>query len=83
MKFRPHRQTLEESLKAEIEVSSLKDITDYFKQFALSSYYNFDTIACNYHCHDDRNIGYNDTYIVTVKTKDDKVVPLGFTNTKL
>lgn len=68
IKFRPHKGGLAESLAMERTITSGKDIIKMYKNDALSwRLFDFSSFRCEYYCKDNRNIGYDDTYVVKAK----------------
>lgn len=80
IKFRKHRQLLEESLQTECIVSSLSDVKKLFDDDFFG--YEVSELVCEYYGSDNRGIGYDETYIVTA-ILDEKRVVLGFSNAML
>lgn len=83
-KFRFHRGGLDESLKTEIEVKSLSDVEIASDKTLMGEY--LQDFKCRYYGEDKRNIGYDNTYIITayctyVNVNADVVI--GFSNQML
>lgn len=75
--FREHRGLLSDSMLTVKEVQSHDDILKIIN-FNIEWY---SKIRIEFYCYDDR-IDWN-TYIVMAKTKDDKEVVVGFTNSDI
>ena len=79
-KFREHRGSLEDSLATERSVknNSLEELIACVKA-SLSTYpvdVNADTLSVEHYCKDNRQVGYPETYIVSIK----RYGVVGFTN---
>lgn len=82
-RFRYHRYTLEESLKTEIQVNSLKELKERFNN-SHDVFPKIKTLRCFFYCKDDRIHGYENTFMVMVRYENDKEeYPLGFSDEQL
>lgn len=72
-RFRFHRGTLKESLKTEIEVSSLKDVAHELDL----DIWDASSLTCSFYGLDKRRDGYPQTYVVCGECVG-QIVPIGF-----
>lgn len=70
MKFRPVRETFEESIFEEKDLLCIFDLFEIAKKLKLK---NTDTVTFEYQCYDDR--WQNDSYLVIIDNK-----PIGYVN---